>query len=217
MIIALLIITTKISKTIELLRKLQNILSRPLLMTIYKAFVRPHLEYGDITYDEAYKKNSIRNLEIFKRKLLPRIRLGIPPTSMLVQKSSFILKMFKGSKLVFIFNLIPTKSLDYNTKNTDKITLFHTKHNFFKIYFSPPTVTEWNKLNPNLDQNTSKYSESILFVWPWCWNKYAFFSSQPLFNNKNRTLLSTVNDADSCLTNTNDLNLSRILLFSKMC
>ena len=137
-IIALLIITTKISKTIELLQKLQNILSRPLLMTIYKAFVRPHLEYGDITYDETCNKNSIRNLEIFKRKLLPRIRLGIPPTLMLVQKTSFILKMLKGSKLVFIFNLIPTKSLDYNTKNTDKITLFHTKHNFSKFIFFHP-------------------------------------------------------------------------------
>ena len=75
MIIALLIITTKISKTIELLRKLQNILSRPLLMTIYKAFVRPHLEYGDITYDEAYNKNFIRNLEIFKRKYYQELGL----------------------------------------------------------------------------------------------------------------------------------------------
>ena len=36
--------TTKINKTIGLLRKLQNILPRPALMTIYKAFVRPHLQ-----------------------------------------------------------------------------------------------------------------------------------------------------------------------------
>ena len=41
-------VTTKINKTIGLLRKLQNLLPRTALIKIYKAFVRPHLDYGDI-------------------------------------------------------------------------------------------------------------------------------------------------------------------------
>ena len=41
-------VTTKISKTIELLCKLQNLLLRTALITIYKAIVRPHLNYGNI-------------------------------------------------------------------------------------------------------------------------------------------------------------------------
>ena len=44
---------SKISKTIGLLRKLQKILTRPPLLTIYKSFIRPHLDYGDIIYDKA--------------------------------------------------------------------------------------------------------------------------------------------------------------------
>ena len=36
----------KISKTIGLLRKLHNFLSRAALVTIYKSFIRPHLDYG---------------------------------------------------------------------------------------------------------------------------------------------------------------------------
>ena len=44
----------KISKTIGLLRKLHNFLPRAALITIYKAFIRPHLDYGDILYDQAY-------------------------------------------------------------------------------------------------------------------------------------------------------------------
>ena len=40
----------KISKTIGLLRKLHNFLPRAALITIYKAFIRPHLDYGDILY-----------------------------------------------------------------------------------------------------------------------------------------------------------------------
>ena len=44
----------KISKTIGLLRKFQNFLPRAALIAIYKAFIRPHLNYGDILYDQAY-------------------------------------------------------------------------------------------------------------------------------------------------------------------
>ena len=45
------VITTKVNKTIGLLRKFQKTLPRPVLMTKYKAFVRPHLDCGDIIYD----------------------------------------------------------------------------------------------------------------------------------------------------------------------
>ena len=44
------------NKNIGLLRKLQKTLPRPALMTMYKAFVRSHLDYGDIIYDEAYNE-----------------------------------------------------------------------------------------------------------------------------------------------------------------
>ena len=44
----------KISKTTGLLRKLHNFLPRAALITIYKAFIRAHLDYGDILYDQAY-------------------------------------------------------------------------------------------------------------------------------------------------------------------
>ena len=57
------IITTKVNKTIGLIRKLRNVLPRLALMTIYKAFVRPHLDYGDVIYDEAYNETFHQKLE----------------------------------------------------------------------------------------------------------------------------------------------------------
>ena len=39
-------------KGIGLLRKLQSILPRTSLLTIYKSFIRPHLDYGDVVYDQ---------------------------------------------------------------------------------------------------------------------------------------------------------------------
>ena len=53
----------KVSKTIGLLRKLQNILPRPPLITIYKSFTRSHLDYGDIIYDQAYNVSFHQELE----------------------------------------------------------------------------------------------------------------------------------------------------------
>ena len=41
-------VQNKVNITIELLRKLQNILPKTLLITIFKSFKKPHLDYGDI-------------------------------------------------------------------------------------------------------------------------------------------------------------------------
>ena len=41
-------VLTKVNRTIGLLRKFQQVLLRPSLITIYKAFIWPHLDYGDV-------------------------------------------------------------------------------------------------------------------------------------------------------------------------
>ena len=42
----------KANKGIGLIRKLAHILPRQSLLTIYKSFLIPHLDYGDIIYDQ---------------------------------------------------------------------------------------------------------------------------------------------------------------------
>ena len=59
----IIMVTTKINKTIGLLRKLQNLLPRTTLIKIYKAFVRPHLDYGDILYHQAFSLSFQQKLE----------------------------------------------------------------------------------------------------------------------------------------------------------
>ena len=43
---------TKANKDIGVIKKLNNTLPRDALLTIYKSFVRPHLDYGAIIYDQ---------------------------------------------------------------------------------------------------------------------------------------------------------------------
>ena len=50
-------ILNKVNKTIGLLRKFQLILPRYSLITIYKTFIRPHLDYGDVIYDHAFNES----------------------------------------------------------------------------------------------------------------------------------------------------------------
>ena len=47
-------IYSKVNKTTGLLCKLHNTLPRLPLLTIYKSFIRPHLDYVDIVHDQAY-------------------------------------------------------------------------------------------------------------------------------------------------------------------
>ena len=56
-------ITKKVSKTIGLLRKFQQILPRSSLLTIYKTFIRSQLDYADIIYDQAYNSAFHNKLE----------------------------------------------------------------------------------------------------------------------------------------------------------
>ena len=45
------------------MEKLQKTLLRLVLITMYKAFVRPHLDYGNMIYDEAYNETFHQKLE----------------------------------------------------------------------------------------------------------------------------------------------------------
>ena len=54
-------ILNKVNKTIGLLCKLQNILPRSALLTIYKSFIRPHLDYSDIYMTKLIMHHFIKN------------------------------------------------------------------------------------------------------------------------------------------------------------
>ena len=77
----LLSVQSKTNKSIGLLRELQNTLPRQELITIYKAFVRPHLDYGDILSDEAYNASFHQKLENIQCNACTAITRAIRGTS----------------------------------------------------------------------------------------------------------------------------------------
>ena len=120
--------------------------------------MRRHLDYGDIIYDEAYNETCQQKFESIQYNACLALSGAIRKSSRekryhklgfeylhcrrWYRKLCLFYKIFKENKPVYLFNLLPTKHLNYNKKNTDKITLFHAKHKFSKKPFFPSTVTE---------------------------------------------------------------------------
>ena len=56
-------VESKVNKTIGIIHRLQKVLPRSTLLTIYKSFIRPHVDYGDIIYDKTFNQSFHAKLE----------------------------------------------------------------------------------------------------------------------------------------------------------
>ena len=65
-------------------------------------------------------------------------------------------KIFRYKCPKYLFNIIPTSVSTYKARNTNNISLFKVKYNFFRNSFFPSAVIEWNKLDLNI-----RISESL--------------------------------------------------------
>ena len=61
---------SKAMKGKGVIKKISNMLPQQSLITIYKVFVRPHLDCGDIFMMNQIRKVSVRKLKLFNTMLL---------------------------------------------------------------------------------------------------------------------------------------------------
>ena len=61
-------VISKANKGISVIKKFRQILRRKSLVTIYKAFLRPLLDYGDIIYDQPQNVSFRKKLESVQYK-----------------------------------------------------------------------------------------------------------------------------------------------------
>ena len=178
-------IYSKVNKTIGLLRKLHNTFSRLPLLTIYKSFIRPHLDYGDVIYDLAYTASFHQKIECVqynsalaitgairgtsKEKLYHELGLESLEKRRWYRKLCCVYKIIRSQSPQYLFNIIPTSVRPYNTRNADNIPQFKVKRNFFQNSFFPSVVIEWNKLDLNIgnSENLFMFKKKLLkFIRP---------------------------------------------------
>ena len=74
-------ILSKVNETTGLLRELQAFLLRQSLGTLYNAFRRPDLNFGDIIYDQTYNESFHQKMESIQYKAALAITSAIRGTS----------------------------------------------------------------------------------------------------------------------------------------
>ena len=148
------------------INKLQNLLPRTALITLYKSFVRPQLHYGNIIYDQAHNASLHQKLESYQNNACLAITGAIRRSSRekIYQELGFeslhqrrwyrklfsFYKVFKNESPRYLFNIILIRNPAYSTKNHLNIPLFKANHKFFKNSFFLSTIIEWYNLYPNL-------------------------------------------------------------------
>ena len=89
----------KVSRTIALLRKLQHIVPRHVLITICKSFICPYLDYGDILYYKAFNASFDQKIESIQE-----LGLGSLQHRRWYQKLCYFRKIYMRSHLTICFN-----------------------------------------------------------------------------------------------------------------
>ena len=155
----------KCNKLIGVLRRLSVRLPRNALLTIYKSFVRPSLDYGDILYDKPDNENFQSKLEKVPYRACLAITNAIRGTSkerIYDELGLYSLRKRRWrKKLIFFFKIINGMLPDYlysylEFPSREKYPLRSASANIlrpiprrtktFKNTFFPFCINEWNNL-----------------------------------------------------------------------
>ena len=159
------------NRGIAVIKKLRYSLPQKSLITIYKALLRPLLDYGDITYDQPHNKSVCKNLESVQYKVALAITGAIQGTSRekiyqelgleslrarrWYKRLSCMFKIVKEEAPNYLINLIPKIQQTTRTR-INRMPTFHCRTDCFKNSFFPSTLNDWYKLD-----ETIRNSESI--------------------------------------------------------
>ena len=141
-------------------------------LIIYKSFIKPHLDYGDMIYDQTFNMSFQQKMESIqynaalaitgairgssREKLYQELGLETLQQRRWYRKLCCFYKILKSQSPKYLYSIIPTLNMTYRTRQCNKIPTINVKHNFFKNTFFPSTIIEWNKLGLKI-----KNSESI--------------------------------------------------------
>ena len=144
-------ILIKTHKILGMIKKLQPIIPRAALITIYKSFLRPHLDYGDIIYDRAFNESFQNKLESVqydaglsitgiirgssREKLYQELGLESLKSRRWYRKLCLFFKLKKNKYPSYLFDIIPKVLSIRTTRNHNNIPLFNVKHEYFRNSF----------------------------------------------------------------------------------
>ena len=145
---------TKVNRTIGLLRKFQQVSPRPSLINIYKVFIRPHLDYGDVIFDQAFNNSFHQTLESIQYNTALAITGAIRGTSKekldqelgfessQSRRLSLLYKILKNELRTYLFHLILKQLTSYFTRNSENLSPIKANHSFSENTFFLSIIIE---------------------------------------------------------------------------
>ena len=155
---------SKANKGIGIIERLSHILPRTSLLTIYKSFIRPHLDYWEVTYDQPNDESFCTKIERIQYNAALAITGAIRATSQIklykelgLESLRWLCTFFKikiCGKPKYLLNKIPSSQTHYNARDIVQLETYSCRTDIFKNSLFPYTIIEWNKLD--LDVHKSK-------------------------------------------------------------
>ena len=150
---------------ITVIKKLRHSLPRKSLLTIYKTFLRPLVDYGDIIYDQPQNESFCEKIESVQYRAALAITGAIQGTSRdklyhelgleslksrrWYKRLSCMFKIMKREAPNYLINLIRRCEQTIRTRN-NHIPNYHCRTDCFKYSFFPSTLNDWFKLDNNI-------------------------------------------------------------------
>ena len=178
-------IIDKATKSIGILRKLRSFVNRPSLLTIYKSFIRSHLDYADVVYDQPHNacfSDKIESIQYnaalaitgairgtSKEKLYQELGLEYLSYRRWFRRLSLFYKTLNDRSPSYMLNIIPPAIHNLNTRNKSLIPRIFCRTESFSNSFFPYCIKEWHNLNLEIRQTKSlvQFKRSILqFIRP---------------------------------------------------
>ena len=146
------------------MRKLNLLLPRSSLLTVYKCFIRPHLDYGDVIYDQPNLSSLTNKIESIQYNVALAITGAIRGTSKekLYQELGFeslkdrrwlrrlcyLYKIVNTKQPAYLYDLIPP--FQRSSRNKGCIYEPFCRTVSFKNYFLRYAIKQWNKLDSEI-------------------------------------------------------------------
>ena len=184
---------SKINKGIAVIKKLRYNLPRKLLITIYKAFLRPLIDYGGIIYDQPQNESFCEKLESVQYKVALVITGAIKGSSRekIYQELGFeslksrrwykrlccMYKIMNDKEPAYLKNLIPKCTLTVRTRG-NRLPTFHCRTDCFRNSFFPSTLNDWFNLDVEIRNSESLAifkTKLVSFIRPVSSNVYNIF------------------------------------------
>ena len=139
-------------------------------MTIYKASLRPPMDYGDIIYDQRQNESFCEKLESVQYKatlaitgamqgtscdkIYQELRLESLKSRRWYKRLNCMFKIMKEETPDYLINFVPKCETNTRRRN-NSIPTFNWRTNCFKYSFFPCTLNDWFNFDLNIRNSES--------------------------------------------------------------